>query len=108
MWRALLMVAVTASNKTKVAANLDVSRSTISLIMHDKYSTDSRRIASRVLEVYCKAACPHLEQEISQAQCTEYPTRLPQISSPRALKLWRACQNFCHNAPNQNNHEEQP
>lgn len=102
MWRELLIAAVTTHNKTKVAESLGVSRTAISLIMHDKYPADTKRIAKRVLEIYGKVICPHLEQEISQAQCREYHTAEPPTSSPRTMKLWRACQSCAHNERNQN------
>lgn len=97
MWRDLLNAAVTASSKTQVAADLGISRTAVSLIVHDKYPADTRHIASRVLEVYGRIPCPHLEKEISQAECKSYHSSQPPTSSPRTMKHWCACQTCKHN-----------
>jgi hypothetical protein len=93
MWRELLNAKVAATSKAQVALDLGVSRTAISLVVHDKYPADTRHIASRVLEVYGRIPCPHLGVEISQAKCREYHSSQPPTSSPRAMKHWRACQN---------------
>ncbi|AKH37272.1 MULTISPECIES: hypothetical protein [Nitrosomonas] len=93
MWREILNARVAASSKAQVAAELGVSRTAISLIVHDKYPADTRHIAAKVIEIYGRIRCPHLGLEISQAQCREYHSRRPPTSSPRAMKHWRACQN---------------
>ena len=100
MWRSLLMAAVAASSKAKVAAELGVSRTAVSLVVSDKYPADTRHIANRVLEVYGRIACPHLGTDISQAQCKSYHSSQPPTSSPRAMKHWRACQNCKNNQAN--------
>lgn len=100
MWRALLMAAVEASSKAQVAADLGVSRTAVSLVVSDKYPADTRHIANRVMEVYGRIACPHLGADISQAQCKSYHSSQPPISSPRAMKHWRACQNCKNNQAN--------
>lgn len=100
MWRSLLIAAVEASSKARVAAELGVSRTAVSLVVSDKYPADTRHIANRVLDVYGRIACPHLGTDISQAQCKSYYSSQPPTSSPRAMKHWRACQNCKNNQAN--------
>ncbi len=93
MWRELLNARVAASSKAQVARDLGLSRPTISQIVNGKYGASPERVAKRVIEIYGRIRCPHLEKEISQAECREYNSRQPPTNSPRAMKHWRACQN---------------
>ena len=101
MWLNLLTAAVAASNKTQVAAALDVSRTAISLVMSGKYPASTDKIAARVIETYGRVICPHLVAEITLAQCKRHHTSQAPTSSPRAMKHWRACQSCQHNQANQ-------
>lgn len=92
MWREILLEKVHHSSKKQVAEDLGVSRTTISLIVHSKYPADTRHVAKRVIEIYGRVECPHLQKEISQAECSGYHSAEPPTSSPRAMKHWRACQ----------------
>lgn len=98
MWRQLLIDKVSASSKTQVALDLGVSRTAISLIVHDKYPADTKHIAHKVLDIYGRIRCPHLDRDISQAECREYHNAEPPTSSPRAMKHWRACQSCMQKA----------
>mgnify|MGYP000848236866 CR=1 FL=1 len=108
MWFELMRQAVTASSKQQVALDLGVSRTTISLIMNDKYPAKTDHIAQKVMEVYGRIACPHLSVDITQAQCTENRTRTAPTSSPREMKFWRACQTCKHNIQNETKRDTNP
>lgn len=101
MWLTLLQQAVDAENITQVAARLKVSRTTISLVLADKYPASKDRIAARVLDVYGRIRCPFMDREIVQAECRDYRTRAVPTSSPRAMQHWRACQG-CETGKNLN------
>ncbi|KIO49622.1 LacI family transcriptional regulator [Nitrosospira sp. NpAV] len=101
MWMSLLASAVAASNKAKVAEDLGVSRTAISLVVSGKYPASTDKIAARVIETYGRVICPHLGEEITLAECKQYHTGQVPTSSPRAMKHWRACQTCPHNHSNQ-------
>lgn len=97
MWMELLKQAVETSTKQQVADELGFCRATISQICNGKYIAKPDNIAKRVMEVYGRIACPHLQTDITQAQCIENRTRPAPTSSPREMKFWRACQSCKHN-----------
>lgn len=92
MWLTLLEQAVDASNITQVAIKLDVSRTTISLVLAGKYPAKTDKIAIRVLDIYGRIACPFLGVDIVQAECRIHRSSAVPTSSPRAMQHWRACQ----------------
>lgn len=92
MWFDLLKKAVAESNITQVAAKLDVSRTTISLVLDSKYQAKTDKVAARVMEVYSRLDCPHMKTSIGQKECSQYRNRSVPTSSPRAMQHWRACQ----------------
>lgn len=96
-WRDLLLAKVAATSKKVVAEELRLSRTTVSLVVDGKYPAATTTIEKRVLEVYARFICPHLEQEISQATCRSHHESNAPISSPRAMKHWRACQTCPYN-----------
>lgn len=97
MWLGLLKNAVEASNITKVAGELDVSRTTISLVLSDKYPAKTDKLQERVINVYGRVKCPFLEHEISLNECKKHHTSTVPTSSPRAMKHWRACKTCINN-----------
>lgn len=92
MWMKLLEAAVNASSMTVVATELDVSRTTISLVLAGKYGAKTDRVAARVLEVYGRVMCPFLAIEISHETCRKHASSSVPTSSPRAMRHWKACQ----------------
>lgn len=101
MWMSLLKSAVDASSKAKVAVDLDISRTAVSLVISGKYPARTDKIAAKVIETYGRVICPHLDAEITLAECKTYHTGQVPTSSPRAMKHWRACQACPHNHSNQ-------
>ena len=92
MWLGLLNKAVEASSITQVATELDVSRTTVSLVLSDKYPAKTDKLQERVINVYGKVHCPFLALEISLSECKKHHTSAVPTSSPRAMKHWLACQ----------------
>lgn len=95
-WKALLAAAVEKTSITQVAAKLDVSRTTISLVMGGKYPARTDRIAAKVLDIYARLICPHTGIDISHAECRATATGATPTSSPQAMRQWRACQGCAH------------
>jgi len=97
-WLELLRAKVAASSQVKVARELDLSQSTISQVLKGVYNASTVHIAARVLDIYGRVRCPHLDREIPGAECIGYRTRPIPTSSHRALDHWAACQ-ACPNNP---------
>lgn len=97
MWRDLLTEAVKNTSRQAVADDLQVSRTTISLVMADKYPAKTDKIEERVLSIYGRVQCPHLDYEITLAECRNFHQSDVPTSSPRVMKHWRACQGCQHN-----------
>lgn len=95
-WLTLLQQAVTATSMTAVADKLDVSRTTISLVLADKYPAKTDKIAAKVLDTYARITCPHTGMEITYAECRQLSTSAVPTSSPQAMRYWRACQSCTH------------
>lgn len=98
-WRDLLEARIAGSSMGKVADELEVSRTTVSLIVNGKYPASTEKFATRVIARYATIACPFLERDISGAQCREYHTRDVPTSSPFAMRHYRACQGCQHRRP---------
>lgn len=91
-WTELFTAAVADTSAAEVARRLGVSRTAVSLIHNGKYPASTERFATRVLTVYGRVACPHLQAEIPFAECRAHHTREAPTSSPFAMRHWRACQ----------------
>lgn len=99
-WMDLLKSAVSASSKQQVANTLGVSRSQVSLVVNGKYIASTEHIAKKVLDVFGRIQCPHLETEITQAECQSNRRGPAPTSSAREMKHWRACQSCKQNTDN--------
>lgn len=93
-WFELLQQAVESHPRGRagVADQIDVSRTTISLVLASKYPASTDHIATRVLDTYARISCPHLDTTITQAQCRDFAIRSAPTNSPRDMRHWRACQ----------------
>lgn len=97
-WMDLLNEAIKKpSSKQQVANKLGVSRTAISLVMRGKYGANTKHIEAKVLEVFGRIQCPHLETEITQAECQSNRRGPAPTSSAREMKHWRACQSCSNN-----------
>jgi len=95
-WVTLLREAVDDKTITAVAAELDVSRTTISLVLANKYPAKIDKVCARVLNAYARLTCPHTGIEISYAACRTLSSSAVPTSSPQAMRHWRACQSCAH------------
>ena len=91
-WLTLLRAKVAASSNQAVADELDVSRTTISLVLADKYPAKTDKIAVKVMDMYARVTCPHTGIEITHAECRATSNASTPTSSPQAMRQWRACQ----------------
>lgn len=97
MWLDLLSKAVDKSSKQAVSEELGVSRTVISLVMNNKYPASTDKIAEKVMNLYSRIECPHTGESITAAECKTHHTAAAPTSSPRAMRLWRACQSCPNN-----------
>ncbi len=97
-WLDLLVQAVERhpGGQLGVAAELGVSRTTVSLVVAGKYPAKTDRIEQKVLAHYSTVLCPHLQVAIKVADCHAFATRSAPTSSPREMRHWRACQKCPH------------
>lgn len=100
-WRVLFNAALDAAggNRQVVADQLDLSRTTVSLVAADKYPGRLDKFARRVLDTYDRYTCPHLGEPITGKDCKTFALRPVPTSSAREARHWRACQ-ACPYKPN--------
>lgn len=105
-WLALLTNAAEAHERgiAGVAEELDVSRTSISLVLSGKYPAKTDKIEARVLQTYARVACPHLIETITIHICRSHAERAAPTNSPREMRHWRACQNCPHKATEEKRH----
>lgn len=91
-WLTLLREAVSVSSRAEVARELDLSRTTISLVLSEKYPGKTDRVAARVLRVFGQVKCMHTAELVTPTVCLDFAARRPPVNNPLALTHWRACQ----------------
>ena len=93
-WLELLTKAVSDHPRKKagVADDLGISRTTVSLVLSGNYPAKTDKIEAKVLELYARVACPHLNETISITACRAHALRAAPTNSPREMRHWRACQ----------------
>jgi hypothetical protein len=57
---------------SKVADELEYSRTSLSLALRDKYIGSTEKLVTRVFEVLSTVECPYLNESITFIQCAEY------------------------------------
>lgn len=95
-WLTLLAEAVDASSRAAVARELDVSRTSVSLLLSGQYPGRTDKMAALILERYARLDCPHTGKSVTPDYCRKYTGQVP-TSSPAALRQWRACLTCPHN-----------
>ena len=90
-WMHMLREAVTASSQTAVAERLGVSRTTVSLVLANKYPGKTDRVAARVMNVFGQVQCTHTGQPIALTVCVSYANRRAPLNNPLELSHWRTC-----------------
>lgn len=91
-WMELLRGEVDRQSIGKVAAALDLSRSTISLVLSGKYMASTKNIKRKVLSLYGKASCPFLGRVVSGPECRSFRERAVPMNHHQELEHWQACQ----------------
>ncbi|PVX80025.1 helix-turn-helix domain-containing protein [Paraburkholderia unamae] len=97
-WFQMLRDAVGASSQSAVAKRLEVSHTTISLVLSGKYAGKTDRVAARVLRVFGQVQCTHTGQQIELTVCVSYAARRAPLNNPLELSHWRTCRT-CPNRP---------
>ena len=92
-WLAMLRETVAATSQTDVAKLLDVSRTTVSLVLSGKYPGKTDRVAARVLKTFGQVQCTHTGQLISLTVCVSFANRRAPINNPMELSHWRTYRN---------------
>lgn len=90
---ALTLAAVKATSIAEVARRTDLSRTTISLYVHNKYPADPAAVESVIRINYDSYICPHTEVEISGQDCKRRAQSPKPFGGGRAkVAHWQACQ----------------
>ena len=93
----LLASAVKESSRAKVAERLGVSRTSVSLLLSNKYIGGTEQMQARVLDVLGDVKCPVLGS-IPMTECQKNRTAKFTPSNPQRVQLFRACKE-CPNNP---------
>ena len=101
-WLDILTAEARRTTIAATARRLGYSRTAVSLALAGKYPGGTDKLATTVLETFCRTLCPHLDREMTPAECAKNGGRVP-TSSPAALRLWRACQ-ACPHKPGVHSH----
>lgn len=98
-WVELLAKEVESSNRTRAGERIGISRTAVSLLLANRYSSPSTAgMERRILAALDGILCPAQDQNISTEQCREYRDRPAPTHNPMAMRVWRVCQN-CPNNP---------
>lgn len=97
MWIELLKKEIKIKGASRVACELGVSKSTISLVCNGKYPAGMGKIEERIRKIYSNNGmieCPVLGP-VSPADCAENWQRAKAIgnraSNPQTIKLYHQC-----------------
>ncbi len=85
-----LRQAVAETSITRVAEKLAIPRCTLSLVVNGKYPANPKAILAKFDAVYGAVQCPHLNAELTRAECREFHSK-KRPSGPLGTQHWRAC-----------------
>lgn len=97
----LLKSAVEQSSIADVARKVDVSRTSLSLYLNDKYPADCTNLESAIRARYDRYICLHTRQEISGIDCQQRASAPKPFGGRAKVAHWEACQGC------QNNHQKE-
>lgn len=103
-WNALLWQEVKATSRAEAARKLGISRTSVSLLLANKYPGGTANMARRINTILAPAmkhVCPHTGEEITIMDCAKNSARMP-TSGPAALRLWKVCKACAHNPHKEN------
>lgn len=89
--RRLLDLNVAAHGIAATARRLGVARSSLSLVVHNRYPGSTRRMEERILRILAKP-CPVYGGPCGQDICAQRRAAAMPTSNPYALRQWRECQ----------------
>ncbi|WP_410499675.1 XRE family transcriptional regulator [Chitinibacter sp. S2-10] len=95
-WLQLLRTATVASNIAAVATKLGYSRTSISLVLANKYPGSTAHIEKAVLQRLDTVRCPYVGQNINRQACQETGNGAAPTHNPLKMAYWRACQRCTH------------
>ena len=99
LWVQLLAAEVARSNRTRAGARIGMSRTTVSLVLVNRYPSPSTAgIERRVLAKLGRLECPAKGEVVTVIQCQEFREKPAPTHNPMAMQHWRACQH-CPNNP---------
>lgn len=91
-WFETLKAEVERTSRQEVADLLEVSRTTISLVMNGKYGGKTSAVAFRVMDKLGRFPCLYDGQIISPTVCRSTATAAAPTHNPAKLAAWSACQ----------------
>lgn len=93
-WFKTLKEQIASKSMSVVAAELNYSKTTLSLIVNGKYAgKTTERVREKVLMTYDVVACPYQNQMIAMSECVALATMSAPTHNPIKMQQWRACQN---------------
>ncbi|MBL8499581.1 MAG: helix-turn-helix domain-containing protein [Nitrosomonas sp.] len=92
----------------KVAEQLGVSRSTVSLILSGQYIASHEHVAKKVLDVLTRVHCPYLNAEITAQECVSVHSGETPSHDPMRLAHRRMCRTCSHNTQNETKRDSNP
>lgn len=96
----LLAAEVRATDRTKAAERIGMSRTAVSLILANKYTSPSTAgVERRVMSVLGRIDCVAVGELLTIEQCQGYREKPAPTHNPQAMQHWRACQH-CPMNPN--------
>ncbi|MYM32235.1 hypothetical protein GTP58_28270 [Duganella sp. CY15W] len=96
-WFASLTREVQASNKTRVADQMGVNRSTLSAVFnglgeYGKGKASTKKFERQFLGAFNLLVCPYNSANVGDAICRERALIPAPIHNPGAMRHWKACQ----------------
>jgi hypothetical protein len=100
-WFKALEREVNASNKTRVAEKMDVSRSTLSAVMngigeYGKGKASTVNFEREFRRAYEQLPCPYNGTNVGTAYCREHALSAAPTHNPLQMMHWQACQQCSH------------
>lgn len=86
---------VAASNITRIAKQIGVSRPALSLVLAGRYHADPDRVLAKFWRWHTGVDCPHLGQRLTDDQCRDY-AHAKRPGNPLGLAHYRACRQCPH------------
>lgn len=94
----LLAAEVALCGQAKAGARIGMSRTAVSLVLANKYSSPSTAgVERRVMETLGRIECVALDIEVTIEQCQSYREKPAPTHNPHAMQQWRSCQHCTTN-----------